>query len=499
MHMNMRYVSAAAIATAVAAVLAGANPAAFAQANVPFSAPASTPATAPETVQLSASVWDVLKLSRAKVSDDITVAYIQKGDRRYNLNASEIVYLRNEGVSDQVLAAMLNQPSGTTPAAATAPAPAAAPPAASAPQYVSPPPTTAVVETAPASSVFVIPSSPTYYSFYDPWPYWYNPWPFVSLGFYWGWGGCGNWGWNGWGNWGWYGYGNYYNCNWNDNHCNNGKPPPPPNGHPPPHGNPPPNGNPPPSNGNPPPPGGGSVNRAQSATLAGNGRTPATANPARSENRSSGYASGTPTTRPTSFWSHNGNQNPQARNNGNQANAASTRSSRSAAQNNVAPSGAFTRSVNGGQRTASTQVAAQSSQRNLNSKPTTAWSRNTGQAPTYRAIPNQGATTGLQYSRVNTAPATARSRSSYPSWKHRMPSPSVSYRSSTPRLSSRGGGGFAGASRPSMSSSYSRMGSSSSFRGGGGFSGGSAPRMSSPSFSGGGFRGGGGGGGRFGR
>jgi len=37
------------------------------------------------------------------------------------------------------------------------------------------PPRLPSLETVPASTVYVVPSSPTYYSFYDPWPYWYDP------------------------------------------------------------------------------------------------------------------------------------------------------------------------------------------------------------------------------------------------------------------------------------------------------------------------------------
>src|SRR5262245_1717331 len=63
-----------------------------------------------EAVQLPRGVDDILKLSRAKVGDDVIVAFIQTGNRRFSLAASEILFLRDEGVSDRVLAAMLNQP-----------------------------------------------------------------------------------------------------------------------------------------------------------------------------------------------------------------------------------------------------------------------------------------------------------------------------------------------------------------------------------------------------
>ncbi len=74
-------------------------------------APAAIPETTQEPTQLSAGVEDVLKLTRAKVSDDVTIAFVQSGDRHYNLSASEILYLRKEGVSDRVLEAILSRQS----------------------------------------------------------------------------------------------------------------------------------------------------------------------------------------------------------------------------------------------------------------------------------------------------------------------------------------------------------------------------------------------------
>jgi hypothetical protein len=135
-------------------------------------APSAPPA---ETVQLSAGVWEILRLTRAKIADDVTVSFIQNGSRRYNLSASEIIYLRKEGVSDRVLVAMLNQPARPAPTSPIAPQ-AAAPayvPSASAPEYVQgytqPAP---VYESAPASTVYVFPESSRYY--YSSYPYYYG-------------------------------------------------------------------------------------------------------------------------------------------------------------------------------------------------------------------------------------------------------------------------------------------------------------------------------------
>ena len=402
----------------------------------------SNPAAA-APVQLSSSAEDILKLSRAKVSDDVTVVFVQNSDRCYNLTASEILYLRNEGVSDRVLTAMLSQ----QPPVADA-SPASAPARTrevSAPEYITPPATTATVETTPVSTVY-LETTPTYYSFYDPWPYWY---PALSLGLYWGW----SWGWGScyYGSWG---YPYCYNRYWN-NYCHNGYYPPPPNGHPwPPNGT-----RPPPPNGNPPPPGG---RLGQSATLASTGRQPSSANStvARSDStRVGGKTGGTATTgRPTSYWSNNGSQPATARPTASPTRAASSRNPQATSPTSLSANGATSRSVTAGPN--QTRGAAQSI-------------RN-GRSP---ASPTSVAT----YNRPS-SPYTSRYVAS--------PSASYSRNAFSPSYSYRGGGSFSSASRPSISPSFSSPRSSSAFRGGGGFSGGGSPRMSS----GGGFRGGGGGG-----
>jgi hypothetical protein len=54
-------------------------------------------------------VEDVLKLSHAQISEDVMLTYIQNSGTVYDLSAKEIVYLRNEGVSDHVINAMQDQ------------------------------------------------------------------------------------------------------------------------------------------------------------------------------------------------------------------------------------------------------------------------------------------------------------------------------------------------------------------------------------------------------
>jgi hypothetical protein len=143
--------------------------------------------TATEPVQLSASAQDILKLSRAKVGEDVIIAFVQGHSSHFDLTASEIVHLRNNGVSDRVLAAMVNQPSPAAPAPQPPAAPAAAASISAAQDAAGNP---------PAATVYVVPPSAPYS--YAPYPYYYGySYPAVSVGFAFG---------TGWG------YGHYGGC-----------------------------------------------------------------------------------------------------------------------------------------------------------------------------------------------------------------------------------------------------------------------------------------------
>jgi uncharacterized membrane protein YgcG len=179
-----------AIAAVTALVFTAGN--VVAQDSTAAAQPAATSQPAP---QFSYGVPQVLQLVQAKVSDGIIVSYIQNSGTIYSLNAGEIVYLKQQGVSDPVLNAMLNQRSrltgSTEPAAMTASATTA-----SAQTYATAAPTTTYVQSAPSSTVYVIPDTQTYQ--YDAWyyggypyygyPYYggYYGWPAVSLSFGWG-------------------------------------------------------------------------------------------------------------------------------------------------------------------------------------------------------------------------------------------------------------------------------------------------------------------------
>ena len=96
----------------------------------PASAEAAAPASTSETrpVQLSPGVPEILKLGRAHVGDEAILAFISNSGRTYHLSVSEILYLREQGVSDQVVTAMLNaRQNAAATTAQAAPQPVAQP------------------------------------------------------------------------------------------------------------------------------------------------------------------------------------------------------------------------------------------------------------------------------------------------------------------------------------------------------------------------------------
>ncbi len=154
-----------AVATAVLALLV---------VNGLAQAPASTNAVA----QLTPNVAAIVKLVQAKVSDDTIVAYIKNSGNSYGLDAEQIIYLHQRGISDAIITAMLNQPE---PGTATA----------SVPMPITPAPEPVASAAYEQPSVTYVESEPVTY--YDYEPYYYP----VYSGYYWsypvvvsyGWGG----------------------------------------------------------------------------------------------------------------------------------------------------------------------------------------------------------------------------------------------------------------------------------------------------------------------
>ncbi len=217
------------LAVALGAISLSLSAALAADTSSPAAAASTSDVTASATVTASADTGapklpygadDVLKLSRAQVSEDIIQNYIANSGTVYNLNPNEIVYLRSQGVSDRVINSMLDQKDRATEVAAAASAPTdnTAPNAtangynATSPVYQAPPPT---YTPPPQSSVYVMSypqvssayygySYPSYYYSYPSYgcyPYYgyyggYCGSPVISFGF-----GYGR-GWGGWGGWG---------------------------------------------------------------------------------------------------------------------------------------------------------------------------------------------------------------------------------------------------------------------------------------------------------
>jgi hypothetical protein len=142
--------------------------------------------------QLSGGVSQIMQLVQAKVSDDTIIAYVKNSGNSYGLDANQIIYLRQQGISDAVITTMLNQPRPAV-AVATPTTPAPQPVASTA--YSGPVSTATVapmvtyVQTVPDTTYYY---QPDYQPYYYPAYAWYPP---VSFSFGWG----GGWRGGGWG------------------------------------------------------------------------------------------------------------------------------------------------------------------------------------------------------------------------------------------------------------------------------------------------------------
>ncbi|HUB86952.1 MAG TPA: hypothetical protein VMB22_03605 [Verrucomicrobiae bacterium] len=146
------------------------------------------------TPVVSPAVAQIVQLSQAKVGDDTIITFIQNSGTIYGLDANQIVYLKQQGVSSAVINAMLNQ--RTLLAAGGSQSDNSTATVAQPPTTVAQP-TVTYVQTVPASTVYVIPNTQLYNydaSYYYPYyyfPYYAWPYPRVSLSFGFGghWGG----------------------------------------------------------------------------------------------------------------------------------------------------------------------------------------------------------------------------------------------------------------------------------------------------------------------
>jgi len=196
-------VSGALLFVAVSSTLSAEHDATTAATNRPTKATvAATPASAAPAqtteatqTKLPSSVADVMKLSRAKVSEDVVLSFVQNAGTAYSLSADDIVQMRKEGVSDRVISAMLDQhtkavqtaqqsgaqapaPVETSEASTAAPA-SEAEPAAAQPSAVEAP----LTPSGSSADIAPYPAAPAPYYY----PYYYGG-PVIAFGF--GYGGC---------------------------------------------------------------------------------------------------------------------------------------------------------------------------------------------------------------------------------------------------------------------------------------------------------------------
>jgi uncharacterized membrane protein YgcG len=141
----------------------------------------SAPATASQVApQLSSGVAEVVQLARASVGEGVIVKYVQNSGNAYGLDANQILYLKQQGISERIINAMLTQPK---PAVAMQPMASSASTPETSTATVAP--TVTYVQTAPPQTVYVVPNTqPVYYQpYYYPAYAWYPP---VTFSFGWG-------------------------------------------------------------------------------------------------------------------------------------------------------------------------------------------------------------------------------------------------------------------------------------------------------------------------
>jgi hypothetical protein len=134
---------------------------------------------------LSGGASEILRLTQAKVGDDTVIAYIKNSGNGYALNADQIIYLRQQGVSDAVINVMLIQPKTSVAASTSA---STVTTSSSGSTIATPSGSTATV----APTVTYVQSVPATTCYYQPYYYpsyaWYPP---VVFSFGWGWHGGG--------------------------------------------------------------------------------------------------------------------------------------------------------------------------------------------------------------------------------------------------------------------------------------------------------------------
>jgi hypothetical protein len=138
---------------------------------------------------LSAGLPEIVKMHKAGVDASVLLAFVQNSPVAYHPSAKEVIYLRDQGLSSEIISALLRRGGELRDRAAeaarqersrSAPAPAPAPMAPPAPASPAPPQAAAstpvVVYANPTYPVYTTPAYVTSASYSYPWPAYYgNP------------------------------------------------------------------------------------------------------------------------------------------------------------------------------------------------------------------------------------------------------------------------------------------------------------------------------------
>jgi hypothetical protein len=125
--------------------------------------------------QLTPQLEEIVKLTKARVPDVVTLAYIQSSPTPYSLDAQDILRLNEQGVSSQVVTAMMQHGDELRRAAAEAGNQAqtvATAPTSQSPAPVATTPAPTVVESAPVAAA---PASTVSVTYFGSRPYSYYP------------------------------------------------------------------------------------------------------------------------------------------------------------------------------------------------------------------------------------------------------------------------------------------------------------------------------------
>ncbi len=143
------------IALSAALVLGSMHPLSLLAQNEPVTAKGA------QSLKIASPVEEIAELSKSGVGDEVVLTYIQNSERSYNLNAQDIIHLRDQGVSTEVTTALIRRGAEVRQAAEESnrqqqqQQQADTATVATAPTYQTPPATTVVV---PAPVTYYVPA-----------------------------------------------------------------------------------------------------------------------------------------------------------------------------------------------------------------------------------------------------------------------------------------------------------------------------------------------------